>query len=76
MAIRLGIGWIVGLGMLPSLNKLENNMKTFDVEFKEKMPTKEIEAKNEDEAKIIYLKAILKSLNVNMIDAIELDIVA
>ena len=51
-------------------------MKTFDVEFKEKMPTKEIEAENENEAKRIYLKAILKSLDVNMLDAVELDIEA
>jgi hypothetical protein len=51
-------------------------MKTFDVCFKEDMPTKEIEAKNETEAKKIYLEAIKKALDLNQIEAIELDIVA
>lgn len=51
-------------------------MKIFDVSLKEKIPEMEIEAKNEQEAKKIYLEAVMKALNINQIDAIELDIIA
>lgn len=51
-------------------------MKTFDVSLKEAIPTQEIEAKNEEEAKRIYLEAVKRALNTRLIDAIEIDIVA
>ena len=51
-------------------------MKTFDVSLKEKIPAMEINEKNEDEAKKIYLEAVKRALDTNNIDAIELDIVA
>ena len=51
-------------------------MKTFDVSLKEQLPTQEIEAKNEEDAKRIYLEAIKRALDITLIDSVELDIVA
>jgi len=49
-------------------------MKIFDVSLKEKIPEMEIEAKNEKDAKKIYLEAIIRALDIDKIDAIEVEI--
>lgn len=50
--------------------------KTYDVSFIEEMPTMEIEARSEEEAKRIFLEAIKRALDENQIAAVELEIVA
>ena len=45
-------------------------MKTFDVSFRKKIPEREIEAETAEQAKQLYLSAVLKALDVSQIDAI------
>jgi hypothetical protein len=50
-------------------------MPYFDVSLKENLPAQEIKAKNADEAKKIYLEAVKRALDIDNIDALELEII-
>ena len=61
----------IGHSPAPSQGK-----KIFDCSICDELPGREIEAADEDEAKRIYLAAIIKALTVDMVDAFEVEIVA
>jgi hypothetical protein len=50
-------------------------MKTFDCSLRNQIPEIEIKAKNEKEAKALYIEALIRALTPQNVDAIEVEIV-
>ncbi|MEX3764411.1 hypothetical protein [Paraburkholderia phenoliruptrix] len=46
---------------------------TFDCQLSNPVPSREIRAASEEEAKRLYLDAVVKALNVTLVEAIEVD---
>jgi hypothetical protein len=49
--------------------------RTFDCRLTNDLPELEIEARTEDEAKRLYIAAVIKALTAEVIDAVEVEII-